>query len=379
MDDFLEKLVERASERMDANQELFDGYFPAFVYGAGAFGRDVHRALVDAGLPVAGFIDYMERDEPFLNGTPVYLPEQAARTKDAGKAVVFLGLHNYQADVRKIIARLKNAGFSRVYSSVDLYDFFAEELGIRYWLVNRDYYFSLLPVLYKARDLLADSKSRALFSAIMEFRMTGDVSALPDPDLFDIYRPAGLPAWKTPLRFVDCGAFDGDTLKDFMNDNIAIQSAVAFEPDPTNYSKLSHFVSRNQETLREAVLFPCGVFSSTRQLSFETGQGMASGISNKGAAVVQCVALDDAIPAFAPNLIKMDIEGAEYDALLGARRLISEHTPGIAVSLYHRPEHLWQLPMLVENIAPGKYNFHMRSHAMNDFDLVLYALPKEWK
>jgi FkbM family methyltransferase len=379
MDNILENLIERASEQMDANMGLFDGYSPVFIYGAGTFAQDVHRVLVDNGLPVAGFIDHVEREIPFLNGMPIYLPEQAALVKEAGKAVVVLGLHNYQADVQKIISRLKKAGFSRIYSSIDLYDFFATELGVRYWLVNRDYYFSLLPVLHEMIDLLADSKSKSLFYSIMEFRLTGDVSKLPEPDLVNPYHPADLPAWKTPLRFVDCGAFDGDTLKDFIKNDISFQSVAAFEPDLMNYSKLSRFVSQNKKTLREADLFPCGVYSSTRQLSFETGQGMASNISGKGATIIQCVALDDAIPTFVPNLIKMDIEGAEYDALLGARQLISEHTPGIAASLYHRPEHLWQLPMLVESIAPGKYNFHMRSHAMNDFELVLYALPKEWK
>jgi hypothetical protein len=141
--------------------------------------------------------------------------------------------------------------------------------------------------------------------------------------------------------------------------------------------KLSRFVSSHKRELPEVNLFPCGVYSSTVQLAFETGQGMASNISNRGTTFIQCVALDDAIPTLAPNLIKMDIEGAEYNALLGARLIISTHTPGLAVSLYHRPEHLWQLPMLVESIAPGKYKFYTRSHAMNDFELVLYAIPAE--
>ena len=91
--------------------------------------------------------------------------------------------------------------------------------------------------------------------------------------------------------------------------------------------------------------------------------------------MVQCVALDDAIPTFASNLIKMDIEGAEYDALLGARRLIHSFLPGLAISIYHRAEHLWQLPMLVRDIAPGKYSFYIRSHAMNTFETVLYCVP----
>jgi hypothetical protein len=112
-------------------------------------------------------------------------------------------------------------------------------------------------------------------------------------------------------------------------------------------------------------------------LSFDTGKGEASAASLGGGSVIQCVSFDEAIPTFMPNLIKMDIEGAEYDALLGARQIIKEHTPGLAVSLYHRPEHLWQLPMLVESMVPGKYKFYTRSHAMNDFDLVLYAIPVE--
>ena len=102
---------------------------------------------------------------------------------------------------------------------------------------------------------------------------------------------------------------------------------------------------------------------------------MASNISKSGATVVQCTAIDDVLPNFAPNLIKMDIEGAEYDAILGARNTIASYLPGLAISLYHRPEHIWQLPFLVENIAPKKYQFFVRSHALNGFELVLYAIP----
>jgi len=377
MKDWLALLFERASEQMDANRDLFDSFAPVFIYGTGTFAQDIHRVLLNNGLPVHGFIDHIERATPSLYGMMIYTPERAAEIKNADKAIIVLGLHNYQANVAKITTRLKEAGFTKILTSVDLYDFFGTELGIRYWLISRDYYFSLTSILEEMDTLLTDDASKSVFRSVMDFRLTGDVAKLPAPDLVDPYHPTDLPAWRTPLRFVDCGAFDGDTLKDFMKNNIAIQSVAAFEPDLTNYSKLSHFVSSHKKDLSEASLFPCGVYSSTKQLAFETGQGMASNISTKGTTVIQGIALDDAIPTFAPNLIKMDIEGAEYDALLGARQIINAYTPGIAASLYHRPEHLWQLPMLVESIAPGKYNFHMRSHAMNDFELVLYAIPVE--
>jgi len=319
----------------------------------------------------------MERETQFLYGMPIYTPEQAAEINSPGKAMVILGLHNYQADVIKISTNLRKVGFTRIYSSIDLYDIFGPELGTRYWLTSRDYYFPLISVLEEMYALLADEKSLHLFRAIMDFRLTSNAEELPTPDWENPYHPIDLPKWKTPLRFVDCGAFDGDTIKDFIKSNIPLQGVVAFEPDLINYAKLSRFVNSHKADLPEVNLYPCGVHSSTKQLMFESGQGMASNISNKGTTVIQCVSLDEAIPTFAPNLIKMDIEGAEYDAILGARGIISTDTPGIAASLYHRPEHLWQLPMLIENIAPGKYNYHIRSHALNDFELVMYAIPSE--
>jgi FkbM family methyltransferase len=377
MKNWLEPLFEKASEQMNTNKGLFNDFSHIFVYGAGTFAQDIHRTLLNNGLPVSGFIDHLEQDASFLFGVPIYTPKQAAEMKGTDKALVILGLHNYQADVSMIIDRLKRTGFVRILSPIDLYDFFGTELGNRYWLTTRDYYFSLNSVLEEMHTLLADKASKFLFRSVMEYRLSGDVTTLPVPDTVNPYHPIDLPAWKTPLRFVDCGAFDGDTLKDFIKNNIPIQGVAAFEPDLTNYAKLSLYASTHKKELPEENLFPCGVYSSTKQISFESGKGMASNISSKGTTVIQCVSLDDAIPTFAPNLIKMDIEGAEYDALLGARQLITAHTPGIAASLYHRPEHLWQLPKLVENIAPGKYNFHMRSHAMNDFELVMYALPAD--
>jgi len=375
---WLEPLIMKAAQQKEIRAPWLDSFSPIFIYGTGTFAQDVHRVVVDNGLPVYGFIDHLTREDPFLFGMPIYSPEKAAEiTGVAGKSLVILGIHNYQADVSNIIGRLEKAGFKKILNSVDIYDFFGRELGVRYWLTSRDYYFSLQTFLEEMDLLWKDDVSRALFRAILEFRLTGDTTKLPTPDLVNPYHPTDLPLWKMPLRFVDCGAFDGDTLADFIKNKIELEAVAAFEPDLINYMKLSRFVSSHKKELPEVNLFPCGVYSSTAQLAFETGQGMASNISSRGTTLIQCVALDDAIPTLAPNLIKMDIEGAEYNALLGARQMISKHTPALAVSLYHRPEHLWQLPMLVESIAPGKYNFYIRSHAMNDFELVLYAVPVE--
>jgi hypothetical protein len=49
------------------------------------------------------------------------------------------------------------------------------------------------------------------------------------------------------------------------------------------------------------------------------------------------VSLDDVAygqDGFLPDFVKMDIEGGEFDALLGAERLLSERVPGLIVEVH---------------------------------------------
>ena len=148
----------------------------------------------------------------------------------------------------------------------------------------------------------------------------------------------------------------------------------AFEPDPGHLAKLADtlrgLVDRAESG--SALLWPCAVHFSTTSLRFAAGLGTSSGVSADGNVVVPAVALDDVLAGFAPTLIKMDIEGAEHDALLGARATIRRHRPGLAICAYHRPQHLWQLPLLIDSWNLG-YRFWLRLHAHTGFEMVMYA------
>ena len=76
--------------------------------------------------------------------------------------------------------------------------------------------------------------------------------------------------------------------------------------------------------------------------SFQAAEGEASSLSASGGETVTAVALDDVLPNTLATDLKLDIEGAELDALRGARELISRSHPRLAVCVYHRPEHLWR-------------------------------------
>jgi hypothetical protein len=100
---------------------------------------------------------------------------------------------------------------------------------------------------------------------------------------------------------------------------------------------------------------------------------VASRVDSTGDTLIQCAAIDEALPGFSPNFIKMDVEGAELSALWGARRTILEHRPALAISLYHTAAHLWQLPLLAASWYGNGAKYYLRSHGCNGFELVFYV------
>jgi FkbM family methyltransferase len=177
--------------------------------------------------------------------------------------------------------------------------------------------------------------------------------------------------------FVDCGAFDGDTLDLFLRKSkFAFTRAFAFEPDPANFARLSDAVAfqssgvkRRIEIKRAAV----GEHDGTVRFSAE---GTASSSVGKGDLEVECIALDQHLRDCDPTIIKMDIEGAEPGALRGAARLIREKSPLLAISCYHQQDHLWSIPLLIQSLNPN-YRFYLRPHDLEGWDLVCYAIPSQ--
>jgi hypothetical protein len=86
--------------------------------------------------------------------------------------------------------------------------------------------------------------------------------------------------------------------------------------------------------------------------------------------------LEDVEWPISPTFIKMDIEGAEPLALLGAHELLRRYHPVLAVCTYHRTEHLWQIPNLIHAIAP-EYRIFLRRYAEECWEGVCYAIPPQ--
>jgi FkbM family methyltransferase len=176
--------------------------------------------------------------------------------------------------------------------------------------------------------------------------------------------------------FVDCGAYDGDSIASFLKWNSGqFRKVIAFEADPICFKKLRAFASGLKEISGRIECHAAAVASSRGTVRFNaTGQAGAS-ISAEGGIEVKSVALDEVLQVEQPTFIKMDIEGAEMDALRGARATIRRCQPILAVCVYHNQGDLWRLPLLMRELLPEAHLF-LRSYCLDGLDTVCYAVPQ---
>lgn len=348
------------------------------LYGAGQTGRRVLDAIRSEGGEVRFFLDATADRLREIAEVPVLNPSGGS-SRERGVPIV-ITVFNRDSDVGEIVDRLRAYGYRTITPYISFHRRLRHTLGDHFWLGDPTIVDRETTEIARVERLWEDEESRGIFRALVELYRTRDPGAARRPTRRqEEYVPADIPGWlpNEALRMVDGGAFDGDTLAHFRRSGVQIEAAACFEPDPENLRKLQERVTQwDAEERRGLLVWPCGLAERTGTFSFAGEEGEASHLateSHTGNAVA-CVTLDDALPGFEPNLVKLDVEGAEEAALNGAKELIGRNRPRLAISVYHRPTDLWRLPALVADWNLG-YTLHLRSYGFNGFDTVCYAVP----
>ena len=87
--------------------------------------------------------------------------------------------------------------------------------------------------------------------------------------------------------------------------------------------------------------------------------------------------VDSVLEGRPATLIKMDVEGCEREALWGSAQTIAHYTPKLMVSLYHRNEDMFSLPLLIQKLNPN-YDIYIRHQLyIPAWETNLYAVPKK--
>lgn len=232
----------------------------------------------------------------------------------------------------------------------------------------------------KVYDMLADDKSKLTYKNVLKFRQTGNIKLIDEVKVIPAYFVDILPKYKHEI-FVDGGAYLGESTLDFIKwfGNMGGYFVYLWEPDKPNIKLLK----RNLIKTNNYEIIPYGMWSKHETLSFtSTSGGDDSRINDKsiltanGKTVkIEVESIDNLLYDKGVTFIKMDVEGAEIKALEGARKIICEQKPKLAISIYHKFDHYYKIPLMIKEWVP-EYRIYMRHHSDLHVDTIMYAIPE---
>ncbi len=224
----------------------------------------------------------------------------------------------------------------------------------------------------RALDCMADGQSRRVFLDTVRFKLSGKLCYLraSETDKAEIFRAVLHPTEEE--HFADLGAYNGDTIRELLYyTGGAFASITALEPDRRNFRKLSAFA---EQSLSGAVeLVQAGAWSEDTVLRFSDRAGRQSRVAARGRET-QMRALDSVLGGRTCTYLKMDVEGAEREAIQGAAQTIRQYRPKLNIAAYHQSADFFELPLLIHDLCPD-YRLYLRHHPyVPAWDTNLYAV-----
>ena len=308
--------------------------------------------------------------DPRYKGLSFLTPKELCRLEDV--AVIFM-LGNPNSAVRQ---------FSSVWGGVNCIAYndlvLDEVMGAQ---TSQEWFAAQQERMEQAFLLMEDDLSRTVYVNVFCNRVAPQFADYTYEDLCvqPQYFPHDVITLTEEECFVDCGAYDGDTFAAFTKIRNKFARYWGFEMDAHNYSRLREHVKKSGYT--QAECFPYGVWKETTDLSYGrmSSADSYSIFNTRELSRTHAVALDDFLADEKITMIKMDIEGAEMNALAGAEGILKKQAPKLAVCVYHKQEDLFAIIQYIHSFDTEQhsYKYSLRHHSDQITETVLYAVPKE--
>ncbi len=363
MRDQIGKLLAQKRDYRQEVRQLTEKYPYVVFYGCGAI---LHSIVESWNEHIGRKIDFCcDSDSSkwgqLYCGAKCLSPNELVAIKD--KCAVFVTI----GDFKPVYNFLKDSEFPSV-NQLYKYDLDASEFLPRY---HQD---EVMDKLCETYEILGDQQSQEVFCAIVN-RVLGDggnIDIMVDVCEKNQYFPLDLVKLSDNEQLVDIGAYNGDTIRDFVGRTKGkFDKIFSFELDAINFKAMKENVQKMPERDRINI-FNLGIWDSEQDISYSIGKSQSTVGSGEGKGHV--VPLDDVLSNERVTIIKMDIEGAEPHGLRGASNIIQSQQPRLAICIYHDFRHLWEIPLYIKSLVPD-YKIYLRHHTNLEYETVCYAIP----
>lgn len=352
-----------------------------FLFGASSGAVEVERFLAARQKEIVGFVDNAtQKHGTLFRGKMVFDPQSLTEFADDSTAIIISSA--YQVEIADQLIGKLGIEACRVFPYVS--DMFQNHFGASVLTKHSSRVETLL-------TRVADEESRDYIENLLRFRWTMDPRALQrNPCLtgFYDYKPTaangkgGVGPYKGD-RIIDCGAFNGDTARSFLDRLGQDCEIIAIEPVTTNYDALSEWIT-DQDLGAKVTALKLGVGATRSTMRIEISEGSedprATLAGTKHDTHTEEISIEsiDGIVNGSTNKIdylKIDIEGFEPEALQGAANVLNRDRPDLAIAGYHKAEHLWELPELISQIEPS-YRFFVGHHPAAPYECEFFCTAR---
>jgi FkbM family methyltransferase len=322
---------------------------PLILFGASTCGKKAVDYLLDLGVKIDYFCDndYAKWGKKIMN-IEVISPKQLCEIE--GEVNILVTSSYFE----EIAGELRTLGFKYIYN----YDYSIAE--------NQNKIQNLF-------NILSDAKSKEVLKNIINYRITRNIEYIREIAEYNQYFPDDIITFDENEVIIDGGAFNGYTLLSFiMKMKDSFKKCFSFEPDAKNYYKLNKFVQNIG--FENAHIFNKGLFNRDGTVKFTSQEAGSRINSDDGEEEIEVIKLDNFLENEKVTFIKMDIEGAELEALDGAKNIINNNRPKLAICIYHKPTDLWEIPLYLNSLNLD-YKIYIRHHNfLKPYETVCYAV-----
>lgn len=350
--------------KYDMWQYLVSVNKPIVMYGMGNGADKIIAVLEKYGVEISDFF----ASDGFVRGQTFHGKTVMSFSAIKEKYSEFIVLISFGTSLPNVL--------NNIYAIADSYELYAPDVPVcGETLFTLEFYKNNFDAFKSAFDLLADEKSQEIYANIVRFKLTGNISYLRSATCEPSCEKDIL-SFDSFKTFIDCGAYNGDTARRFIYNCKNASAIYAIEPDRKTFKKLLAY-SEN-ETAAKVIPLNFGVWKEADTAEFSVGGNRNSGIGQQNFKKTEQVELNsvDSLGIKNADYIKYDVEGAEKEAIIGSKNTISSSYPDMLISLYHRSEDLFTLPLTVNELFPEYLLYLRRFEYIPAWDINLYAVKR---